>query len=44
MKTIAAFIISLLMTVPVLADLKNPIHVVRFNDHQIGSEEEVRPE
>ena len=42
-KTIAAFIISLLMTVPVLADLKKPTHVVRFNDHQTGSEEEVRP-
>jgi hypothetical protein len=44
MKAIAAFIISLLMTVPVLADFKKPIHVVHFNDHQTGSEEEVRPE
>ena len=40
MKIITAFVISLLMTMPALADLEKPIQVVRFNDHQTGSEED----
>jgi len=40
MKIITTFVISLLMTMPILADSQQPIHVVRFNDHQTGSEED----
>lgn len=40
MKIPVAFVISLLLTTPALGDSHEPIHVLHFNDHQTGSEED----